>query len=404
MDQMILITLSGPELMAEYRKLKADIDDTEIDIDENKDSTDDKVITQVTKWRKALTRLNDSISELETELERRKTASSSQSVQPVQSGRTPPNYKINNMANYINTRVGIFDPGEKSVSIFLSELKTAHDLYVTGDKEWGTVLEGDFLLAAKSRLTQTTLENLSAQEISDFKNFEDFKSKLTKQYAHLSTGFQMLSDVWSMDMKDGEDYTVIGTRLNCQMQSAGQAIEAKFSAEKQKVMTVQDAFSMLAGLRLLEFVRHKDPEVYRQMAGSTLDKVFTVTEVAKEAHRFVSLYRGCDSSHTLYQKPGGSAQQRDGTEKTKRNGKRYKPKCPKGTECKDKKCLEKHFHYWSWPLHPNHQKWLEQQKKRSPGKTFTGAAQDNQQYGGSFVPHEKVIQPMTSAVQSSSDF
>ena len=63
---------------------------------------------------------------------------------------TVPNSKVQNMTAYINSRVGIFDPASKSVSVFLSELKTAHDLYVVGDKTWGAKLEDDFFLQLKA--------------------------------------------------------------------------------------------------------------------------------------------------------------------------------------------------------------------------------------------------------------
>ena len=387
--------LDSKLLMEEYVRLEKSIDDLEFDISQNEASSDGTMKNNVLKWRKSLSRAQANKDAVLEELEKK---SKNSTVKSTNSVLSPPSSSINTMINYIDREVGKFDPTITPVSTFLSELKTAHDLYITHDQQWGSHLETYFLRAAKSRMDQVTLETLTAQNKVSFKSFKDFQTVLTEEFAHLSTGFQLFDTVWEMELHDNESMASLATRLNRQMSHAGTAIRSKFQAANGTDMTAQDAFDMFAALRFLEFIRFQHPDVHKQMAGSTLDKMFSVTAVANEATKLIQLYRDSDqSSHTLACRPGGSLMRR--TEENKNRTKKP-PKWFKGpvehwqVPCPNKNCTDSECTY------------------KHPPRNFTGAAvqaaiqewkdnphpqsQDDLPIGGSFVPHETVLQPMTA--------
>ena len=105
-------------------------------------------------------------------------------------------------------------------------------------------------------------------------------------------------------------------------------------------MTAADLLNMFGGLRLLEYIRYRHPDVHKQMAGSSLDNLFTIRGVASEASRLVHLWKDSPESQTCFSRPGGSAQKRNdksaGTSPKQGGRCNYRGKCFKirdGKEC-----------------------------------------------------------------------
>ena len=251
------------------------------------------------------------------------------------------NSHVLQMGNYITANVDIFDPNGGHVITFLSQLRLAYSLYVENSR-YGLLLEEDFIRCAKSRLCLIVLEQLNDEKAS-FANFEAFEKLMTEKFAGLSTSFQLLQTCMDLEIRKGEAISAFATRVSRDMNYVSKAITAKFSEAKNRQMTAADSFNMVAGLRVLDMVKQLYPDVHKQMAAVSLDKMYSVTEVASEASRLIQHYKGtADSEFSGYNKPGGNRMRRDEPSKDKSETPKpswWKEVCPAGPECSAKlKC------------------------------------------------------------------
>ena len=376
-------------------------------------TSDNSAIMKLGKLKLRLEENEELKKAAEAELETKfKANAGAENLQNQQSSQrlSPPTSSVNAMTNHINTRVVEFDPTSVPVSSFLSDLRNAYEVYITGDTKDGALLEEYFIRAAKSRMTSITLENLSCQGKSTFGSFKEFCQVLTDEYADLSTGFQMLSSVWEMSMRDNESLTAFATRMNRQMAHSGAAIIAKFKKAKNvDSMSAQEAFNMVAGLRFLDFVRDRHPDVHRQMAGTSLNNHFSVTEIANEANRLVSMLKGSATSQTLHSRPGGSQMQRRDNQNANRgrnNNRRSDNRQSDKTAGDDKDksddipdcnygrmCTRRHKCQYKHPPSPvRKSKW---QKKKSKGDSQNNATSSGE--NGFHEPNNTVMEAMSES-------
>ena len=290
-------------------------------IKKNRSTSDDDVKANLIEWEAELDLTEADIIAIQQAMEKLDTSQKEalqNSLFQTQNSSQPAGYnaQVMQMGNYIATNVNIFDPNGGHVITFLSQLKLAHSLYCE-DTRFGDSLEEDLFRCAKGRLSSIVLEQLNSENKASFANFEAFEKAMTEKYADLSTSFQLLQTCMDLEMKPAEGVSAFATRVSREMSHVAKAISAKFSATKSREMSAGDAFDMMAGLRLLDMVRQFHPEVHRHMSGVSLDKMFSVTEVANEASRLIQHYKG-----TATEEFSGFA---------KRSG--WREKCPDGADC-----------------------------------------------------------------------
>ena len=324
-------------------------------VEASKDSEDADIKLKVIDWGAEVTydtaRQTEANKALETLLEKvdNETTETTTNGSSSAANSHIPSYIVQQMTTYVRERVGIFDPNEVSVHTFISSLKRAYELYVTTDTRYGTHLENDFVRAATSRLNGTTLERLVSQGKSNFTSFDNMEKVLTKEYSHLSTAFQLLQSFYEIDRQENETISALATRLSGMMTHVADAIVAKFAArntstqsadeQKHTVMTASDVFDMLAGQRLLDFIRHRHPKVHSEMAARSLDNMFSITDVANEATRLIQLLKCTDQGSNYYGSTGGNNQkhgQPDTIEKKTTRPCKFRGKCFKlrlGKKC-----------------------------------------------------------------------
>ena len=301
------------------------------------------------------------MDKMRTKLKSMLTANTNAQMATSQSTATVPNQSIQGMRNYIESNVMKFDPNEHPVTTFLAELDVAYTLYITEDVEHGEKLISYFIQAAKSRISKLALQQMQLEQKSSFSTFAEFKSELTDRYSRLRTGFQLLESVWRITPNEGESMSSVATRLEREAAAAAGVIKSSYKAANNgNDMSADQAFQMMSAMRLLEFIKERNVQVYRNLVASK-EPMFVLSTIANEADVLETRFVGTeDSSQSYYGRPGGNRQVRsqpssqsaapptnnsDQPKADKKKsvcynwrdkGKCNRPKCPYGHAAKDK--------------------------------------------------------------------
>ena len=345
------------------KKIKAAIKkDADADVSEHNDSIAVLTATK-TKMLDALAKQSAKREKIAADRERREEELHKATVEGARNGTAPsttlttpstePKWSLQSATNEMRAdaqvRVHEFDPNTCNVADFLSELSRVYNIFVVG-QEHGKSLIPAFIRMVKSKLTPNTLDSLRRENKAEFTTFDEMENTLYDKYATIRTPYQLLQNVWKVDMEDNESVGDTCTRLQQKMCHAATSIAASFKKKYERDMSLKEQADMFAGMRLLEMIAGKYPEVYTQLVVNKIDNLYDSQSIAAEATKLIARLEEAPSTSAAgyYQTPGGNRQHRQrgsgyrGRYKYAASGGADQPVCPFDEYCWSDACIKRH--------------------------------------------------------------
>ena len=203
--------------------------------------------------------------------------------------------------------IRIFEPGVM-VETFVTNLENLFKLQVKPKLTSHPDLEQEFVTMCQSRLHQT-YQSMIIIENRDFPTFADLKKYLTETYSSQMSNFQILSKLWSFELKNNESFRDGAARLDIETTNACTTVSAKYTKEntspsnQNPVLDAKGVFSLLGAMLMSEQIRVKSPSIYGHLI-KRINKFSSASAIAAEAQQLSDRKMGDDSmgAHAYYGK------------------------------------------------------------------------------------------------------
>ena len=129
-------------------------------------------------------------------------------------------------------------------------------------------------------------------KFADVSKWETLKSELKSLYQPDHSIFQLLSQVWNLELT-GVKWNEMASRLTTTLAESKTSINAKYQKDG-KSLDADQVFGLIGAMLMSESVRENSPETYRMMLDS-LDRCKNAEDVAKKASFYSDRLLGVES-------------------------------------------------------------------------------------------------------------